>query len=720
MTSSLRMLLLASVASLGVGGIAYAQTENKPADADSVAAADEIIVTAQKRSESVQDVPLAVSAVGGAALDRLGVSNPLQLGAAVPNFNLQTNSGVTYIYLRGVGNNFLGLGIDSNVAYHANGVYVARPRAQVASYFDVDRIEVVRGPQGDLYGRNATGGSINVISRRPTQEVSVNGSLTLGNYNLVQGEFGVGGAVIPGKLAVRAAGFFIDRGGYGKNEATGKDIDTRKEEAARLTMEFTPTENFSFELIADYFHANDSFGVVHQAGSAIPGALTYAQIVGNHPTTIRNVVSGVDPSRRIRAWGVQGTATLDLPDTLTLKSISAYRKSRFRALDELIGTNPSQGAISQLEAQHQFSEEVQLLASGDRWDFILGGYYFTEKVDGFIHIPLYFAPGAQFDQRGSGDTKAYAAFAHGSWEFVDRLKLILGARYSHEKRTSTGVFTAPFVPIPSGGSKSFNSFTPKATLQFEPTKDLSIYAGVSKGFKSGGFTIGVPGPGTDPETLLSYEVGLKAQMFDRRLTANLAAFWYDYKDLVVTKIVGASTIDENAGKARIKGFEAEITARPTNQMRIDASLGILDATYTSYSAYDPLNPPPAVNPFPEPSLAGNRLPGSSKYTARIGAQYDVPMGDEGKFTLAGDVMFSGDMFFDPYEHKGAYQPSYEIYNASVSYDSGRWWSFSIWGRNLANKTIVANQLISADFWIYPRLTYLRDPRTYGVTLKANF
>lgn len=716
MTPSLRMLLLASVAGLSANaGLAHAQSVNKSADTDSAAATDEIIVTAQKRSESVQDVPLAVSAVGGAALDRLGVSSPLQLGATVPNFNLQTNSGVTYIYLRGVGNNFLGLGIDSNVAYHANGVYVARPRAQVASYFDVDRIEVVRGPQGDLYGRNATGGSINVISRKPTQEVSANGSLTLGNYNLVQGEFGVGGAVIPDKLAVRAAGFFVDRGGYGRNEATGKDIDTRKEEAARLTMEFTPTENFTFELIADYFHANDSFGVVHQAGSGIPGALTYAEAIGNHPSTIRNVVSGVDPSRRIRAWGIQGTATLDLTDSISLKSISAYRKSRFTALDELIGTNPSQGSISQLEAQHQFSEEVQLLASGDHWDFILGGYLFTEKVDGFIHIPLFFAPGAQFDQRGSGDTKAYAAFAHGSWEFIDRVKLILGARYSHEKRTSTGLFTAPFVPIPSGGSKSFNSFTPKATLQFEPTKDLSIYAGVSKGFKSGGFTIGVPGPGTDPETLLSYEVGVKAQMLDRRLTANLAAFWYDYKDLVVTRIVGAATIDENAAKAKIKGFEAEIAARPIDNLRIDASLGLLDATYDSYSTPDPLNPGAG-----SVSLAGNRLPGSSKYTARIGAQYDVPMGDKGKVSLSGDVMFSGDMYFDPYEHKAAYQPSYEIYNASLTYDSGRWWSFSIWGRNLANKTIISNQLISADFWGFPRLTYLRDPRTYGATIKANF
>lgn len=715
MALSARIHAFVSLAALSWAGAAHAQSAGTAA-ADDIANAGDIIVTAQKRSESVQDVPLAVSAVGGAALYRLGVSNPLQLGAAVPNFNLQTNSGVTYIYLRGVGNNFLGLGIDSNVAYHANGVYIARPRAQVASYFDVDRIEVVRGPQGDLYGRNATGGSINVINRKPTQDTTGNINIDIGNYGLVQGEMGIGGALVPGKIAVRAAAFFIDRGGYGKNEATGKDIDTRKEQAARITIDLTPTENLSLELAADYFHANDSFGVVHQAGGALPGVPTYAESVGNRPSTIRNVVSGVDPYRRIRVWGLAGTLNLDLADNLSLKSITAYRKSRFRALDELIGTSPSQGAISQFEGQHQFSEEVQLLANGSNWDFILGGYYFTESVEGFIHIPMYIAPGAQFDQRGSGKTKAYAAFAHGSLEFVDNWKLILGARYSHEKRSADGTFTAPFVPIPSGGEKSFNAFTPKATLQFEPSPNLNLYAGISKGFKSGGFTIGVPGPGTDPEKLLSYEVGLKAQLFDRRLTANLAAFWYDYKDLVVTRIVGAATIDENAAKATIKGLEAEITARPTNRLRIDLSLGLLDASYDEYVTPDPLDP--AAGPV---SLAGNRLPGSAKYTARIGAQYDIPVGDSGaRISLNGDALFSGDMYFDPYEHVGSYQPSYSIYNASLTYHSGDWWSLSAWGRNLGDRTIVSNQLISADLWGFPRLTYLRDPRTYGVSFKANF
>ncbi|ABQ69768.1 TonB-dependent receptor, plug [Rhizorhabdus wittichii RW1] len=317
MKRSTRIQTIASLAALGWAGAAQAQSA-----AAQDPALDEIIVTAQKRSESVQDVPLAVSAVGGATLDRLGVGNPLQLGATVPNFNLQTNSGVTYIYLRGVGNNFLGLGIDSNVAYHANGVYIARPRAQVSSYFDVDRIEVVRGPQGDLYGRNATGGSINVITRKPTDAFSANATLSVGNYGLVQGEAGVGGAIVPGKVAVRAAGFFVDRGGYGKNEATGKDVDNRKEQAGRLTVELTPSEPLTIEIIADYFHANDAWGVVHQAGSGIPGALTLAESLGNFPSKIRNVVSGVDPNRKIRAWGVQGTATLDLADNMSLRSIA--------------------------------------------------------------------------------------------------------------------------------------------------------------------------------------------------------------------------------------------------------------------------------------------------------------------------------------------------------------------------------------------------------------
>nr|WP_198148622.1 TonB-dependent receptor [Sphingomonas sp. Y57] len=715
MRKAFRPWILASLSlsSIAVSQIAIASDDIAAANSDY----SEIIVTAQKRSESVQHIPLAVSAVTGDNLARLGVSSPLQLGAAVPNLNLQTNSGVTYIYLRGVGNNFLGLGTDSNVAYHANGVYVARPRAQVASYFDVDRIEVVRGPQGDLYGRNATGGSINIITRKPTQDFQANATLTAGNYGLLQGEFGIGGAIIPDKLAVRVAGFVIDRNGYGKNEATGKDIDTRKEQAGRITVEITPTENFSVELIGDYFHGgNDSWGSVHQAGSALPGALTIAEQFGNFPTKIRNTISSVNPRRNVRVWGVAGTTTLDLSETASFKTITAYRRSRFNMLDDLIGTNPTLQPIRQREAQHQFSEEAQFLANGGNWDFILGGYYFTEKVDGFINIPIFFAPSALFDQRGTGKTKAYAVFAHGSYAMSDKLKLILGARYSDESRSSTGSTILGFPPsIPTGGKKHFTAFTPKVTLQYEPTNNVSLYAGVSKGFKSGGYTIGVPGPGVDPEKLLSYEAGIKAQLFDRRLTANIAAFWYDYTKMVVTRIVGPQTIDENAGASTVKGIEFELMARPVDQLRLTASLGLLDPKFDSYLSTDPVNPAAGVQ-----SLAGNRLPGAAKYSGRIAADYDIPVGDGAKFTLSGDMSFSGNMYFDPYEHRTSYQGAYEIYNASLTYDSGSWWSVTGWGRNLANKTIVSNQLISSDFLLYPRLTYLRDPRTYGIDFRAKF
>ena len=710
-----KTLRLSALASLSLSSIVMSQRASAQ-DTAADAAFSEIIVTAQKRSESVQHVPLAVSAVTGDSLARLGVSSPLQLGASVPNLNLQTNSGVTYIYLRGVGNNFLGLGSDNNVAYHANGVYIARPRAQVASYFDVDRIEVVRGPQGDLYGRNATGGSINIITRKPGQDFRANVTLTGGNYGLLQGEFGIGGAIIPEKLAVRVAGFAIDRGGYGKNEATGADIDTRKEQAGRITLEITPTDNFSVEVIADYFHGGDRLGAVHQAGSALPGVLTIAEQFGNFPAKIRDSISSINPRRNVRVWGVGGTTSLDLSDSMSFKTITAYRRSRFTMLDDLIGTNPTLQPITQLEAQHQFSEEIQFLASGAKWDFILGGYYFTESVDGFINIPIFFAPGALFDQRGTSDTKAYAVFAHGTYELFDKVKLVAGARYSDETRSSVGSTILGFPPAtPAGGKKHFTAFTPKFTLQYEPTNNLSIYAGVSKGFKSGGYTIGVPGPGVDPEKLVSYEAGIKAQMFDRRLTANIAAFWYDYTKMVVTRIVGPQTIDENAGKSTVKGLEFELTARPVDQLRLTASLGLLEPKFDSYLSTDPVNPAAGVQ-----SLAGNRLPGASKYSGRIAADYDIPVSNGAKFTISGDMTFSGDMYFDPYEHKTAYQGAYELYNASLTYDSGTWWSITGWGRNLANKTIVSNQLISSDFLLFPRLTYLRDPRTYGIDFRAKF
>tara|TARA_B110001454_G_scaffold209723_1_gene223495 strand:+ start:6302 stop:8383 length:2082 start_codon:yes stop_codon:yes gene_type:complete len=682
---------------------------------DNQAGVPEIIVTAQKRSENVQDIPLAVSAVSSSQLARLGIANVTDLGAAVPNLNIQDSNGRVFIYLRGVGNNFLGLGTESNVAYHSNGVYIARPRAQVASFFDVDHIEVVRGPQGDLYGRNATGGSINVITRKPTQDASLDVSLSAGNFGLLRGEIGVGGALVPDKIAVRAAGYFVDRGGFGKNEVTGKDVNTRSEQAGRLTVDLTPTDAFSLEIIGDYFQARDSSAAVHQHGRGVPGVPTVGEFTGNVPSTIWNISSATNPLRNVKVWGVQGTASLDLSDSMSLKSITAYRESHYKVLDDLTGNNPTLQLSNQSENQHQFSNEVQFLANGDRWDLILGAYYFTENVDGISNISIFGGP-AQFDQRGSEKTNAYAVFAHGSYELVDKVKLIVGARYSEEKKTSLGSGTFGFPPaIPTGGRAKFNSFTPKVTLQYEPTANLSLYAGVSKGFKSGGFTIGAPGPAVQPETLWSYEAGVKAQMFDRRLTANVAAFWYDYKDMVVTRIVGAQTIDENAGKATIKGIEFELTARPIDNLRIDASLGLLDPKFDQYTSADPLNTAAGVI-----SLAGNQLPGAAKYAGRLGAVYDIPVGDRAMISIGGDMTFSGNTYFDPFEHKTASQPAYELYNANLTYDSGGPWAITAWIRNITDKTIISSEAVSADFLGFPRLAYLRDPQTYGIDLKFKF
>jgi iron complex outermembrane receptor protein len=359
---------------------------------------------------------------------------------------------------------------------------------------------VVRGPQGDLYGRNATGGSINVVTRKPTDQLAGNLTLTGGNYANFHADGGISGPLFGNTWKARLAGYTIQRDGYGKNLATGKDIDNRHEYGGRLTLVGQPAEKLSIEVIGDYFHADDAFGSVHQYGRGVPSVPTYAELVGFIPKNPRDVLAGVDPNRNVEVSGVQAMIGWDFNDAWSVKSISAYRREHFTALDELIGTSPSQGAISQLERQHQVSEEIQLLGSGSGWDFILGGYYFQESVDGFIHIPLYFAPGAVFDQTGTGDTKASAIFAHGSLQLIERLKLVLGARYSHEKRTSVAQFTAPFVPVPTGGSKTFNSFTPKVTLQWEPMDTVSLYVGASKGFKSGGFTIGVPGPGVNPIT----------------------------------------------------------------------------------------------------------------------------------------------------------------------------------------------------------------------------
>ena len=679
--------------------------------------AGEIIVTAQKRSESVQKVPLAISAFSGAELAKRGIQKPEDLAGTVPNLKVGTGLGVNSVFLRGVGSAGLAGGNEGSIAYHVDGVYVQAPRAQVAGLFDVDRIEVVRGPQGDLYGRNATGGSINILTRKPTDEFTANGQLSYGSYNWVTAEAAAGGPVVKDRINMRVAGYFSDHDGFGKNIATGHDVDGLHEYGFRGIMDVILTPVLKLELSGDYYKANDSIGGWHIFGSGRAGARLTAVDRGGVPVSdIRDISASNDTHRDVEVYGFSSTLTYNVADNINLKSITGYRNSVFHLTTDIAGAPTLTTAINQYDHTEQVSQELNVLIDGSGWNAVFGGYYFNSTVNFESVIPLGsltfrgppFSPDAVFNPAGNLKTDAYAAFAHGEADLTDSLRAIVGLRYSYEKRTSVGRFRFPINAVPTGGSDSWNALTSKFVLQYKPSATTMIYASASRGFKSGTWVIGQVNPVVDPEYVWSYEGGIKFRTAGNVLQANLAAFYYDYTDLVLSLVNGASTTLINASAAKIKGAEAEITVRPIDGLRLEYSIGYLDAKYGSFTTDDPVYPERGRQ-----NVKGNPLSNAPKWSLRAGADYTIPIGSD-SLSLFGEIAYQSQVWFTPFKDSNAYQKGYATVNSRVTYTLDNKWSVFLFGKNLTDVTSKTAAAVGPNFVGFPAFSGLNQPRTVGI------
>lgn len=736
----------------------------------------EIVVTAQKRSESLQKVPLAVTAVTSAELERSGIKDLQGVVASVPNLNLGAQLGMAKIALRGIGLENISSGAEGSIAFHMDGVFLSRTITALASFYDVQQVEVLRGPQGTLYGRNATGGSININTRQPTFDTNGYFKLTGGNYGAVTAEGAINGAIVPDTLAVRIAFQTRNRDGYGKNLFTGNDIDDLNTRAIRGSLLFTPQDRLTINLTADYFREKDHAGGYHidgAAGFSAPGVPILPRAIalgGTFPTNIRDVDNEEDPRNYAQFWGVRGKIAYDLTDDIQISSLTAYRKTKNSTYTDLDGTRDHLVTQIQIERAKQFSEELQISGKSGRLTWLVGAFYFHEKDNGIQADP--FNPGRTFGYDlvgyyasgylGSGfiKTDALAAFGQASYEVVDNLRLTLGARYSSEKKTDHDAFAfdmvTPYVPgvlsVPQfvlDRSKRFKSFTPKIGLDYQVTPDTLLYASWSKGFKAGTYSLGALIPPVDPEKVSAFEAGIKSSLLDRRLRLNLAGFHYDYKNLQIGKVIGGTTATlalENAATAKIYGLEAEFQARLTDNFEINGNGAWLHAKFKNFISADPSraygdgvtfvdlsgNYVPGVNAsspcvtaatptcFGAFNLKGNTLSQAPKFTAFLGAQYRIPS-SLGEFTVRGEMAWRDRVYFTPFNQKLLSQAANTKLNAFINWTSNDdHWTGSVFVKNLTNKTVVGNKLVSWSGVGFPINGYLEDPRTYGVTVGYKF
>ncbi|KKC24172.1 TonB-dependent receptor [Sphingomonas sp. SRS2] len=750
--------LAALAAALSSAASAQADIAAQATTAVSAAEVAEIVVTAQKRSESLQKVPLAITAITASELERSGIRDLQGVAATVPGLNLGEQLGVAKITLRGIGLESLQPGAEGSIAFHVDGIFISRSVAALASFYDIQQVEVLRGPQGTLYGRNATGGSINITTRGPTEELSGYASLTAGNYNQIVAEGAVGGAIIPDVLSARVAFQTQDHDGYGKNVVTGNEIDDLNSRAIRGSLRFTPNDRLTVDLKADYYRRSDHSGGYHYLGGgafSAPGVpitpFGLTLFGGQAPSNRRDLANNVDPTNRVRFWGASGRISYELSDEIDLVSLTAYRKLKYQTLSDIDSTSAPIAPIYQAEQDRQFSQEFQITGNHDRLNWLVGLFYFNENDRGQLAIPFdnfaFFPPPTNYLTQGYWGggfikTKAMAVFGQATYKLSDVLRLTVGGRYSTEKKRALDQFlfdvATPFdastpanlvLQPPAGtisqpGSERFNSFTPRIALDYQVTPDVLLYASWSKGFKSGTYSLGTLSPPVNPEKVSAFEGGMKSTLFDRRVRLNLAGFYYKYSDLQVGKVEDQSTVLENAATATIYGLEAELQVRPVERVRIDANAAWLHARFDEYVSRDLARPfgdgTTLINGNPAFNLAGNTLSQSPNFTFFAGAQYTLPTG-AGDFTLRGEISYRDRSYLTAFNVPYLSQPSFAKLNAFLNWTSvGEKISGSLFVRNITNKTTVSSAYVSSGLFGFPINGYLEEPRTYGATIRYAF
>jgi iron complex outermembrane receptor protein len=576
--------------------------------ATSAGGLEEVTVTARRREENLQDVPIAVSAFSAERIEATGAPDITWLQQTTPNLTLQVARGTnsTLIsFIRGIGQQDPLWGFEPGVGLYVDDVYIARPQGAVLDIYDIERLEVLRGPQGTLYGRNTIGGAIKYVTRPLGSEARLDTRLTYGSYG--QMDFVASGVLpVADSLSLGASAAIYQRDGYGDNQYTGEDHYAKDVDAYRLSADWRPGDSVSVRIAAD--RVTDDSPAKH-GHREIPGAgLTAGEVVLDDIYDTRGA-AGSD--NRVMTEGVSMTVAWDINETFTFKSITAYREGETDTLIDFDASPQPALDIPGSYSDRQATQELQLLFEGERWQGVAGLYYLNATAAGAFDTPIGFL-GATTFTAGDVDTESYATFADVSYSITDQLRVSLGGRYTEDQKTGT-VYRADYAGLGSPyfgndaaifvrertnytNERTFDKFTPRASVSFDFNDSLTTYASYSEGFKSGGFdmrgdAIFTPTTvnGYDPENVKSYEVGLKSNTWDGRLTFNFAAFYSDYTDQQITRqeptSTGVASFVDNAGSSTIQGVEVEGAVAFTNNLSLTYGLGWTDAEFDEFTSY---------------------------------------------------------------------------------------------------------------------------------------
>lgn len=721
--------LLTSMGVLAVSiGTAHAQ-ENAAAEGG----LEEIVVTAQRRAESMQSVPLAITVMDSAALERKGVVQVSQLGSLAPGLSIgQANGAVSQLWVRGVGTNSANAYSDNAVAFNVDGVVFARNTALEGQLFDVSRIEVLKGPQGTLYGRNATGGAVNVITNRPSLDgFSGNASLEIGDYDLVRGS-GAVNVPLSDKFAVRVAGQVNRRDGY-----MSDGYDDAESESARIRALYEPTDGVSLLFGADYssMGGNGSGSVLRPfVNSSDPwtGPSTAAAQAGFAALGIASNLTLPQNDGYVDMNNVGVSAELNWEtDAGTLTALAANRHSYGQYQNYATGFR---NTIS--ENANQQSLEVRFATDPDRpVSAIVGAFLFQEDryQNNVVNQSTASASRTFINEL---PTDAYAAFGQASWSVTDELRLTAGVRYTKEEKSLEGTTTNLISGVVRtlDNDLEFDNTSWKVGVEYDLTPDSLLYASASTGFKAGGFYTGVAPDNTfAPEKLTAFAIGSKNVFLDDRLRLNLEAFYWDYQDHQESHL-GFNTLGqvvfktENVGQATIQGVEAELGLRVGHGGNFRTSLQYLDAVYDEFSYIglgSPISGCAVTNLGGGPparlliNCDGKTAARSPEWSGNVGYEHRIDLGSAGSLTGAVDMEFATSQYLSIDYTEAGRQASYQLFDLSLSWTPvSERYSITGWVRNVGDEAVAYASGQGFDARI--NMVYLRPPRTFGLRLSANF
>lgn len=720
--------------------VAMAQTAPQAPPSESATAIEDIVVTADRRERRLQDVPSAITAVSGEELQRQRIVDLSTLSGSVPSFSMTEGSSLgKELSIRGVTSvRIVDATAEPSVGMFVDDIYISRMGSAFSDFFDLERIEVIRGPQGVLLGKNVVGGAISVITAKPKFTPGAMMTFGVGNYDSFNASGYVTGP-LTSSLAGRLAYQVRSHDGYGRNVLLNTDMEDLDSHQIRGELLYQPDGSPLRVLFTADYASSESSGPSRTmtddpfaAGIGAVAAYRAARNLGPRDT--------LSPQHEYGNSTTHG-ASLKIDYDLgwaQLSSITGYRKSDGEMGYNQLGVGSPPGIADTFyfaeDEPETLSQELRLVSkdTGSRFDWILGAFYQKDDVTRFdanrattyTTIP---ALSGYFRYDNTAKLQTAAVFGQVGYEFSDKLKATIGARYTHDKKEGVrtarcledggdGLCVAALI-LSAGQSWTVNygndwgAFTPQGIVEYRPTDGVMLYASAGKGFKGGGWDH-IPATqagariGYDPEEVINYEIGAKTDLFDKRVRLNVAAFMMDYTDLQSQQLIleCLCTVTSNAGTAKIKGIEAEFTWAATDRLLINASGSLLDAKYDKFISSAGVN------------YSGNRIQRSPENKFNLGLTYDFGEGAwDRSFSFKANYTYTGESFWTP--DNTIKQEPFGLLDASLRIQPpGSSWAATVWGKNITDELYaVAAQTFFGDL-----MNYYGAPKTFGFDVSYSF